>query len=187
MEILGFERDPDWAMWEGLYEPDDEESADSQATEKPVQTKDPFESDDESARADASRPAYDTRFQYRMTAVDEAGKAADALPVKSQAYAAVLCTASSWVIDREPERAEKVYQRYLKNGAYVKWAAGFARTCPAPNFEVDSVYGISRQVKHFTQHVKAHPLGTALAGVGGIGMLCAAIYFGWVRTRRAAV
>ena len=187
MEILGFERDPDWAMWDGLYEPYDEQSNDQQAAAKPVvETKDPFESDDERGREDSSESAYDSRYQYRMTAVDEAEKAADALPVKSQAYAAVLCTASSWVIDREPERAEKVYQRYVKNGAYVKWGSEFARTCPAPDFGVDSVHGISRRVRRVRQHVKAHPLGTALAGVGGIGMVVAAIYFGWVRTRRAA-
>ena len=181
MEMLGYAREPDWAMWDGSFEPyvDDE----SVAKNKPKE-KDAFESDDERRRTEASKPERMVRYQYRLTAVDEATQAANLLPVKSQAYAAVLCEASAWVIDREPALAGELYQRYVKNGAYLDWDDdAFGRTCPAPNFGVMAVYGIPKKVARLEQHVKAHPALAGLGGLGGVGAVLAAVFLGWWRTR----
>jgi hypothetical protein len=139
MEILGFEREPDWAMWGGMFSSDDE------GVMRKPKPADPFQSEDERKRVNASKPAIKARFQYRLTAVDEAKKAADLLPVKSQAYAAVLCEASEWVINRQPEMAQEMYARYVRNGAYMPWAKTFGETCPAADFGVDSVYGSRKE------------------------------------------
>ncbi len=184
MEILGYEREPDWAMWDGSYEPYEE--AGDAAAKKP-EVKDPFESDDERKRVDASKPERNVRYQYRLTAVDEATQAANLLPEKSQAFAAVLCKSSSWVIDRDPALAKQIYQRYVKNGALMNWDDDdFGRTCPAPNFGVMAVYGIPRRVGRLERHVKAHPAMAGLGGIGGLGVVSAALYLGWWRTRLVA-
>jgi hypothetical protein len=46
-----------------------------------------------------------------------AEKAADLLPYKSQAYAAVLCNATGWVWGRDAQLTKRLYQRYVKYGA----------------------------------------------------------------------
>ena len=182
MEILGYEKAPDYAMWDGNYEPFEVRDG----TKKPDRLKDAFETEDERKRVAATRPEHTERYQYRMTAVDEAMNAADLLPAKSQAFAAVLCTASGWVIDRQPERAHEVYERYIKNGAHVPWGNDFARTCPAPNFGVDSVYGVTRRTKKMERRLKAHPVYAGMAGVGLLAVPVGLGYFVWWRRRREA-
>jgi methionine synthase I (cobalamin-dependent) len=134
----------------------------------------------------ASKPALNERFQYRLTAVDEAKKAADLLPVKSQAYAAVLCEASEWVINRQPEMAQELYTRYVRNGAYVPWAKTFGETCPAANFGVDSVYGLSKKVERLRKKAQRHLVPTVLVAVGGTALISAAAYLVIGRRRRMA-
>jgi hypothetical protein len=74
------------------------------------------------------------RYHYRYIAADEASRAADLLPPRSQAYAAVLCSATKWVVDSDSARARVFYRRYIANGAHLKWAAMFGRECPQPDF-----------------------------------------------------
>jgi hypothetical protein len=57
------------------------------------------------------------------------------LPPRSQAFAAVLCNGSNWLIDRDPPTAQALYGRYVKDGPYVPWANRFARACPEPDFD----------------------------------------------------
>ncbi len=82
IDILGFEKEPDFAIWNGeltwFVFP---------ARPKPP---DPWESAGERKRVEASKPLHDVRFQYRLTAVDEAMQSADLLPPHSQAFAAAL-------------------------------------------------------------------------------------------------
>jgi tetratricopeptide (TPR) repeat protein len=172
LEILGYERQPDWAMWDGNFD-----------AELGSKTPDPFQSGDERKRLNASKPALNERYQYRLTAVDEAKKAADLLPVKSQAYAAVLCEASEWVINRQPEMAQEMYVRYVRNGAYVPWAKTFGETCPAADFGVGSVYGVSKRVERLRKKAQRHLVPVALVAVGGTAVLSAVAYFviGWRR------
>jgi tetratricopeptide (TPR) repeat protein len=174
LEILGYERQPDWAMWGGDFDPGYGSNPD------------PFQSGDERKRLNASKPALNERFQYRLTAVDEAKKAADLLPVKSQAYAAVLCEASEWVINRQPEMAQELYTRYVRNGAYVPWAKTFGETCPAANFGVDSVYGLSKKVERLRKKAQRHLVPTVLVAVGGTALISAAAYLVIGRRRRMA-
>ena len=89
----------------------------------------------EAARAKAALPAQDNRFlHYRWQAVGLAQQAADLLPPKSRAYAAVLCNAASWVIKRDAKTGRALYQRYINTGTRYPWAAKFGYDCPAPDF-----------------------------------------------------
>jgi hypothetical protein len=60
---------------------------------------DPFVTEGERQRFKASAPKPNFRYHYKFVGVDEALHAADLLPPRSQAFAAVLCHATSWMID----------------------------------------------------------------------------------------
>ncbi len=91
----------------------------------------------EAARAKSVLPKTNNNYlHYRWKAADLAVKSADLLPTKSQAYAAVLCKASSWIINRDRKGGLKLYQRYIKNGASFDWAPQFGYQCPEPEFKV---------------------------------------------------
>jgi cellulose synthase operon protein C len=153
MEILGFEMSPDYAVLGGGFSLDREEDVEAETTdpkdEQPAEpntrqgaalVQDPAlppllePTATELQRVKASAPNPNTRFQYRVTAVDHAAKAADLLPASSQAFAAVLCKATGWILNREPDRAEAIYARYVREGAYMRWARSFGRSCPQPDF-----------------------------------------------------
>jgi cellulose synthase operon protein C len=125
MEILGYEEAPDFAVEDGAYD----------GGYGPDQLNGPFITEDEKRRFGASAAKPDKRFHYRYIAADEASRAADLLPPRSQAFAAVLCNGSSWLIDRYPPVAQGLYRRYLKEGPHVPWANHFARACPEPDFD----------------------------------------------------
>ncbi len=161
MELLGFEREPDFKMWAGSF-------YDDQTGNKPDTS---YQTQDERTRVAASRAVHDVRFQYRLTAVDHAIASANLLPRSSQAFAAVLCEASVWVINRQPKQAAEIYQRYLRQGAYMPWAATFGRACPSPNFEAASSWKLGRRVKRLRKHAKAHPLLAGLLVAGSVLLL----------------
>ncbi|ELY3084762.1 hypothetical protein SME02_001759 [Klebsiella aerogenes] len=79
---------------------------------------------------------------YRWRAAKFAEKAASLLPRKSQAYAAILCNASSWV-SSDQQSVKRLYQLYVKNGAPFPWAEKFGRQCPSPDFSERKVSGES--------------------------------------------
>ena len=60
---------------------------------------DRFVTDGERQRFETSPPKPNFRYHYLFVGVDEALHAADLLPPRSQAFAAVLCHATSWMID----------------------------------------------------------------------------------------
>ncbi|HVN63361.1 MAG TPA: hypothetical protein VMT58_01895, partial [Candidatus Binataceae bacterium] len=167
MEMMGYETAPDMFVLDGEFAGGVGQSA--------LRPDDPFVSAGERDRFAASEARPDRRYHYRYIAVDEAVHAADLLPPRSQAFAAVLCQATSWIIDGQscPESASKLrasplyspktpiskseapqrqwwnapddagaqqlltcqlYQRYLRNGPAVPWAAHFGRLCPDPDF-----------------------------------------------------
>jgi hypothetical protein len=74
------------------------------------------------------------RFSYRLSAAQLANAAADHLPKDSQAFAAVLCHATLWLLNREPELARVYYRRYLAESKPVPWHATFGKTCPEPRW-----------------------------------------------------
>lgn len=125
----------------------------------------------ERERVARSAPSINTRFHYRLIAVDHAMRAADVLPPSSQAFAAVLCRANSWIINREPERAATVYARYLQEGAYVPWARQFGRRCPQPDFEGAARRAWAVRIEAATGVVRSHPLLSGVAGLVAAGAL----------------
>ena len=136
MDLLGYELDPDYQVYAGDFDLHGNASSDAAAplTRDDLAVPKEFSSKDEPVRVAATRAQPLQRFHYRYNAVDFAQKAADLLPARTQAFAAVLCHATSWLIDRDPPVAEQVYKRYLKQGPYVPWGAAFGRECPAPDF-----------------------------------------------------
>jgi hypothetical protein len=130
MELLGYEMSPDFAFVDGSYSLD----GDSDYAPLGPQPAANFPSAGEAQRQDASQAQPNQRFHYRAVAAELANQAADLLPARSQAFAASLCQASSWLIDTNAAGARHYYQRYIEQGALVPWAANFARDCPEPDF-----------------------------------------------------
>ncbi len=122
MDILGYEMAPDYATFGGNYS--------LETTELKVG---PLVSEAEVQRQKASEAQPDQRYHYRFVATALAGRAADSLPHTSQAFAAVLCNAAGW--NSSLEEQSTLYQRYVKEGAFVPWAVDFGNQCPYPDFE----------------------------------------------------
>lgn len=136
MELLGFEGDPDYGIFGGDFDLNSagwSDNGEPVGPRKDLTASGDFTTDGERQRLAASHADPLSRWHYRMVATRQAEAAADLLPRRSQAYAAVLCKASGWVIDREPERGQELYRRYVKHGAIVPGML-FARTCPEPDW-----------------------------------------------------
>jgi tetratricopeptide (TPR) repeat protein len=127
MEIMGTEGPPDYAFWSGSYD----DGVGLKTIEEALATA------DEKARHAMSAPSPDLRYHYRSIAAAHAERAADHLPPRSQAYAAVLCRASGWMM-RTPgseDRAAPYYRRYVREGAAVPFAGRWGNDCPEPDFD----------------------------------------------------
>ena len=127
LELFGTETDPDQnaegARFEHGYGPSHPPSGRWTTAE-------------ESWRYAASATVPDRRFHYRFLAVRDAERAVDALPPRSQAFAAVLCRAAGWMFQSLDEAdAYRLYRRYLASGAVVPFAVHFGHACPAPDFD----------------------------------------------------
>ncbi len=178
LEILGFEREPDFAMWDGNFMPFDTSDEQNSAAKRLPPPSDPYQTDDERKRVAASKPEPDLRFQYRLIAVEHAIRSADLLPARSQPSAAVLCQATAWIIDRQPSQAERIYRRYIRHGAYVPWGRRFGRSCPAPEFAAASFGSTAlRQIRHSSRHAQAHPVLAGLSGLTSLAVLAALLYY----------
>ena len=126
MEIMGYEQAPDFFIFNGAY--------DTGSGQTDVKAG-PFVTSGEVERFEASTPVSDQRFHYRYLAVNQAIAAADLLPPRSQAFAAVLCHATVWLQSvGAVEQSDALYRRYLREGAYVPWGRQFGMNCPAPDF-----------------------------------------------------
>lgn len=122
---------------------------------------------DEVVRYQASRAEPDLRFHYRYLAADQAVQAAAELPPRSQAYAAILCQASHWMLSSHAdEKAAAIYRRYVSAGAVVPFATHFGHGCPEPDFAAVSATRqklASLQVRDVIhRHKQAMAAGTAL-------------------------
>lgn len=143
MELFGYEQGPDYNDMGGGFQGGSGHSADD--------LKQSLVTDGERQRYADTAPKPDRRFHYRYLAADRAAGAADLLPPRSQAFAAVLCKASGWMLDGPPDygdngdgappvvperllKATALYERYVKQGAYVPWAEHFGESCPEPDF-----------------------------------------------------
>jgi tetratricopeptide (TPR) repeat protein len=157
MELLGFEQGPDYGDIGGGYQ-----GGSGQSTET---LKGDLVTAGEHQRFNDSAAQPDRRFHYRYVAADKAASAADLLPPRSQAFAATLCMATSWMLQGPPDyneagdgekgkplnerqrRAQAYYARYVKQGPYVDWAADFGSGCEEPDFARARELKRAQQVK----------------------------------------
>lgn len=168
MEMMGYEGPPDeyalngefdWGVGHntptGLYVTDGELQRDASSAAKP-----PF------------------RYHYRFIAVDEASHAADLLPPRSEAFAAVLCKATGWMLSTPgtSSHVAQLYSRYVKQGPLVPWATHFGWSCPEPDFD-----GAARlvwlqplcDIRHFASRHR-WLIGVGVVVIGGLtGLLLA--------------
>ncbi|AZO85335.1 hypothetical protein BOO88_01400 [Stutzerimonas stutzeri] len=170
MDILGYEMAPDYATFGGNY-----------ILENAELKVGPLMAEDEVKRQQASAAQPDQRYHYRFVATALASRAADNLPHTSQAFAAVLCEASGWNSSLEEQSA--IYQRYVKEGPYVEWAADFGHQCPYPDFENAD----KRYVTQVTNAARSalRPYKTPLQ-VGSVLAFAAAALLLFKRRRRKA-
>jgi hypothetical protein len=169
MQLLGTELAPDYAMWDGDYAYDGVKLQPAGLVGK-----------DEPARVLASAAIPDRRYHYRYVAAALAEQAASLVPSRSQAYAALMCKATAWVIDIDPKRAAASYGRYLRMGAHVAWGRAFGRACPQPDFHGARWLPWKqryRAVRHWGK--RAWPLGLVA--------LCVLLALQVLRKRRRAV
>ncbi len=163
LEIMGYEQDPDFAVYDGNYtygagrspEPwrqsadgGNQPPQDTPAQRAEAALPGPLVTPEERMRFAASEAKPYARFHYRQVATDHALQSAALLPNRSQAFAAVLCQGTHYIIDDSPERAQTLYQRYVEQGAQVPFSATFGRECPAPDFQAAAWF-------HYTQAWKA--------------------------------
>ena len=169
MDLIGTELAPDYAIWDGEYLMDGFE----------LQPPD-LVAHDEHVRLAASAVAPDQRYHYRYVAADLAEQAARLVPARSQAYAAMMCQATGWMLGVNSRRAEALYHRYLREGAWVRWGKNFGHSCPQPDFRSASSLPWKQRywaVRHFAK--RAWPYGLGLFVVGTVVLV--------VRRRRRSV
>lgn len=128
MQILGFETGPDWRVHGGNYSQlgTGELLRDKRMPERERR----WISADETRAIEGQRDTLQPRYHYRLVAAQLADRAADELDTDSPAFAAVLCHATSWLLDREPDLARVYYRRYLDQTRPVSYHAEFGRSCP---------------------------------------------------------
>lgn len=191
MELMGYEQDPDYADTGGEFYGDsgrsvyaDPNSVDSNqpppgttATRTQAMLKGPYIADGEKQRFAASESKPYARYHYRVIAADYAQRAAELLPPRSQAYAAVLCRATLWNINYAPDRAKRFYREYMQNGAHVDFGGPFGTVCVEPDFRA-AKYFHGLQALGYARH---HTKRTALAGVA---LLLAVLAGAWLLYRR---
>ena len=163
LEIMGYEQDPDFAVYDGNYtygagrspEPwrqtadaDAGQTAATPAQRAEAALPGPLVTPDERQRFAATEARPYARFHYRQIAADHALQAAGQLPNRSQAFAAVLCQGARYIIDDSPDRASAIYLRYVNQGAQVPFSGTFGRECAEPDFRAAAWF-------HYTQAWKA--------------------------------
>ncbi|TDR44071.1 hypothetical protein DFR29_106218 [Tahibacter aquaticus] len=174
MEILGTELGPDANVFGGNYELSGYDLAEQDKK---------LIGPDEGVRIAASAAQPDQRFHYRHIAADLASQAADQVPPRSQAFAALLCSATGWLINRDPAQAQGYYRRYLKQGAYVSWGGAFGSSaCPAPDFDGAAKRLRVEQIR-WAKQVARQAAPFVAAGLVAIGI---GLVFWWRRRRAAA-
>jgi hypothetical protein len=165
LEIMGYEASPDYAHSGGNFD-----GGLGRATLEDG----PLVTDGERARFAATVAVPERRWHYRYVAVDQALRAAALLPPRSQAFAAVLCQATGWMLGTpgEATTVAALYKLYVADGPYVPWAADFGRDCPQPDFDGAArltwtrPLALARHAARRNLAWLAPLLGLALAGVG---------------------
>jgi hypothetical protein len=196
IDLIGYELDPDYQLYDGNFDLGgvnagadavasvvnaDAAPAATPALRQDIVVPKQLAGADEASRVAATRASPLQRFHYRYVAVDFAQKSADLLPPRTQAFAAVLCHATSWLIDRDAPVADKLYARYIKQGPHVAWGADFGRSCPEPDF-AGAAQRVRAQRIAWWKHTIRHSAPYAAIGTG----LLLIGFVLWRRQRRAA-
>ncbi len=109
MELLGTEVEPDWHIHGGNFE---------EGVSATLRTNESFvvlrASPEELHRAASHNADPETRFHYRYQAALLAWEAAKLMPNNSDETARVLCTAGSWLKNRDPETADLFYKTLVR-------------------------------------------------------------------------
>lgn len=188
LEIMGYEQGPDFAVYDGNYTYGAGRSAErwweddaASPAQAPADTPEaraaaalagPFVTPAERSRFAASEARPYSRFHYRQIAAGHALRAADLLPQRSQAFAAVLCQGARYVIDDAPATASAMYQRYIDLGARVPFAETFGRECPPPDFKAAAWFHYTQAWKSWNRLRHDHPgllLGAGALILAGAG------------------
>jgi hypothetical protein len=197
MELMGYEQGPDFNDIDGAFAGGSGRSGvisarvdrasdagaaraaavpDTPAARAEVDLAGPFVTADEKHRYAASESKPLTRFHYREIAADYIVKAADGLPPRSQAFAAVLCRGTDWMHNDDPARARGFYQRYVKEGAYVDFGGPFGTRCPEPDFRAAATFTYTQVWQNVKRDAGRNKKRVALiglliaAGVIGVGV-----------------
>ena len=120
-ELLGYE---------GHFQHNPHAGIDERPRSSPL-TNGTWQSDDEHIRYAATSSGLKKPWYYREMAIRLVEQAADKVPARSQAFAAMLCQASNW---GNMENKKNLYERYLREGAHVPWRFN-NRDCPMPDFD----------------------------------------------------
>jgi hypothetical protein len=172
LELIGFEGSPDYEYWGGNL---DDGIGQRKLADGPLVTP------EERARFASSVAVPDRRFHYRYVAVDQALRSAALLPLRSQAFAAVLCQATGWMQETHGEdaTAAALYRLYVARGPYVAWAKNFGTDCPEPDFDAAARLLWTQplaQARHAI-HARIVWIGAALIVVLALG----GGWYGWRR------
>lgn len=191
IRIMGYEQGPDYAVYDGNYSAGAgrdanpwwrEARADTgMPLDTPLQRAEadlpgPYVTQEERKRYAASEARPNVRYHYRQIAADYAMKAADELPSRSQAFAAVLCRGARYVIDDTPERASAIYLRYVDQGARVPFSDTFGRECPEPDFQSAARFHYIQAWKAWERARQQHPGLLLAGGLLALAALCAALW-----------
>ncbi len=106
MELLGTEVGPDAHTRDGCFPM----ASTTGMMDSRRETKLAPPSDDELGRIAAHRVDPEKRFHYRYTAAEHAWQAAALLPDNSDRTAQILCTAGTWLKNRDPDAADRFYK-----------------------------------------------------------------------------
>lgn len=176
MDIMGYELAPDEHFTGGNLD----HNFDAPKPEKGFMTA------AEMQRLAASKDPAHKRFHYRYLAVTLAEQAADALPPRSQAYAAVLCHATSWMISSQDDaRVKALYQRYVKTGAIVPFGTHFGRRCPQPQFMAARAQPLQLKARGVQRWLRWHPVVATALALGSGALIAVAAWTARRRWRRA--
>jgi LysM repeat protein len=112
MELFGTELEPDWAISSGNYDLGFGYWKDRATNFADIKIN--LASDDEIGRALRHGVEPEKRFHYRYQAAELAWEAAELMPDNSDDTARVLCTAGTWLKDRDPQAADKFYKALVR-------------------------------------------------------------------------
>jgi hypothetical protein len=125
------------------------------------------------------------------TAFDDAQKASQLVPPRSQAYAAILCHSAHWMNEAPPVDSRdptagfhQAWQLYVKHGAYVPWADSFGHDCPDPDFDAAAQPSWVHRLKRLSSRFHAHPTAASVAALGLLVIASVLALGGWLLRRR---